>query len=115
MPEIRVHLLGGEVVPRQSALLGTAACKAVRFHAIQRAFMSAEAANRNGVWNSQSEVVDLQRAVLQRATRAVLCLDASKLKHTAPAYLASWAQFDLLITEQTAEQPTFARCKHLLV
>ena len=114
VPEIRVHLLGGEVLPRQSALLGGAACKAVRFHSIQRAFMSAEAANRTGVWNSQSEVVNLQRAVLAQTGWAALCLDSSKLRHTAPAFLAPWTEFNLFITDRTASRLTFAPCEHRL-
>lgn len=115
VPQIRVHILGGEVLPRQSALLGGAACKAVRFHSIQRAFMSAEAANRNGVWNSQSEVVNLQRTVLAQAAWTAMCLDSSKLRHTAPAFLAPWMEFDLFITDRTTRRFAFAPCEHLAV
>ena len=103
-PGTRVYLLGGELVPRQSALLGKAAHKALRLYSIDQAFLSAEAADANGVWNSHSELVSLQQKVLEHASRNVLCIDASKLRHTAPAFLAPWSRFDLIITDGSARK-----------
>ena len=100
----RVYLLGGELVPRQSALLGKAAQKALRLYPIDQAFLSAEAADAKGLWNSHSELVSLQQKMLAHAARTVLCLDASKLRHTAPAFLAPWSQFNLIITDGSAHQ-----------
>ncbi len=96
---IRVYLLGGELVPRQSTLLGKAAHQALRHYAIDQAFLSAESADETGAWNSHSELVGLQQRVLEQAGRNVLCLDASKLKHTAPAFLAPWSRFARVITD----------------
>ena len=101
---VRVHLLGGELVPRQSALLGKAAHKALRLYSIDQAFLSAEAADAAGVWNSHSELVSLQQKVLEHASSKVLCLDASKLKRHAPAFLAPWSRFDLVITDGTPRE-----------
>ena len=101
-PDLRVHLLGGELLPRQSVLLGAAARKALRFHAIDLAFISAEGADAAGVWNTQEEVAALQQTLLTQAARSILCLDASKIGRTAPAFLAPWDRFDRLITDAPA-------------
>lgn len=116
-PAMKICLLGGEILPRQAALLGGTARKAVRFYSIDQAFFSAEAADAAGVWNSQTELVNFQQTVLAHASRNVLCLDASKLGRTAPAFLAAWTDFDLLITNQSssARRTAFSSCEHLLV
>ena len=101
-PEMSVCLLGGELLARQSVLVGAVARKALRFHSIDQAFISAEGADPAGVWNSQAEVASLQQRVLAQASRSTLCLDASKFGHAAPAFLAAWAEFDLLITDAPA-------------
>ena len=112
----RVYLLGGELLPRQSALLGGPARKALRFYSIDQAFLGAEAADTAGVWNSQSELVSLQQKVLEEASCSVLCIDASKLKHTAPAFLAPWTGFNLVVTDATArDMKGLAMCDTLLV
>ncbi len=97
-PGLRVNLLGGELLARQSALLGSAARKAVRFHAIDQAFFSAEAADPSGVWNSQREVVRLQQRVMARARQNILCLDGGKLGQVAPSFLAPWSGFNLILS-----------------
>ena len=100
-PGVRVYLLGGELLPRQSVLLGGAAFDALRYYSIDQAFLSAEAADAAGVWNSQRELVALQQAVMQHAAASVLCIDASKLQRTAPAFLAPWSGFRLAVTDAT--------------
>lgn len=101
-PDMSVCLLGGELLARQSVLVGAVARKVLRFHAIEQAFLSAEGADVAGAWNSQEEVARLQQKVLSRAAESVLCLDASKLGVGAPAFLASWEKFSLLITDAPA-------------
>ena len=98
VPRMRVHLLGGELLPRQSVLIGEMARKALDFYRIDVAFMGSQAANAEGLWNSQEEVVTFQRQLLEAAGAAVFCMDDSKLDHTAPVFLAYWNEVDALIT-----------------
>ena len=98
VPRLRVHLLGGELLPRQSVLIGEMARKALEFYRIDVAFMGAQAADSLGLWNSQAEVVAFQRRLLEAAGAAVFCLDESKLDHQAPVFLADWKETDALIT-----------------
>ena len=96
---ISVHLLGGEVLPRQSTLLGRAARLALDHYKIDQAFLSAEGANEEGLWNSQQEVVELQKGLIAASRQTIVCLDASKLGRTAPAFLARWKQINVLVTD----------------
>ncbi len=115
-PDVTVCLLGGELLARQSVLVGAVARKALRFHVIDQAFISAEGADAAGVWNSQTEVSSLQQRVLAQVSEGILCLDASKLGRVAPAFLASWDQFDRLITDAPAARlRTLGTCRRELV
>ena len=101
VPRLRVHLLGGELLPRQSVLIGEMARKALAFYKIDVAFMGAQAADAGGLWNSQEEVVAFQRRLLEASDFAVFCLDDSKLNCTAPVFLTAWNGVDALITNAT--------------
>jgi len=97
-PRLRMHLLGGELLPRQSVLIGEMAGKALQFYKLDVAFMGAQAADARGLWNSQPEVVAFQRRLLETAAAAVFCLDDSKLGREAPVFLVEWSEVDALVT-----------------
>jgi len=101
---VSVHLLGGELLPRQSVLLGRAARMALEFYNIDVAFLGVEGANEQGLWNSQDEVVALQKRIIAEAREVVLCADETKLGKTGPVFLAHWKQIDKLITDATRER-----------
>ena len=63
------------------------------------AFLSAEAANGEGIWNSQASIVEQQLVAVRRSTRVVYCLDSSKIGSTAPFLLKKWEDVDLLLTD----------------
>ncbi|HEY5752409.1 MAG TPA: DeoR/GlpR family DNA-binding transcription regulator [Chthoniobacterales bacterium] len=96
---VTVFLTGGHFLNRQSILLGPEAGKALAFYTIDVAFLGAEAADKNGVWNSTEEVVHHQQIALKRARHHALCLDASKFGHTAPAFLKAWSGVETLVTD----------------
>lgn len=98
-----VHLIGGMLLQRQSALLGDKACRNVRTWKFDIAFLGAEGMNAGGIYNSQKDVVRFQRAVSDRANRVACCLDASKLGHETPEFLFSWTSVDLLLTDARLE------------
>ena len=94
-------LLGGQLLERQSVLLGQEAVKAVSSQNIDLAFLSAQAINQQGLWNSQSDVVKLQQAVIRKATHSCFCLDRSKLGRTAPEHLANWTTVRMVVSDLT--------------
>jgi DeoR/GlpR family transcriptional regulator of sugar metabolism len=100
---IGVYLLGGELLPRQSALVGRAARMALEFYNIDLAFLGAEGADGEGVWNSQAEVVEFQKRLIGGSRQIALCADAEKLGRRAPVFLARWKEIDLLLTDATPD------------
>lgn len=101
-PGLRLHLLGGELLPRQSVLAGEAAIHSLQLHQIDLAFISAEGFNRAGAWNSQKDVVAFQQALMRRSIKTVMCVDACKLGRTAPVFLCGWKSITTIITDATA-------------
>lgn len=97
-----VHLLGGQVLRRQSVLLGEAACRSAEQWKFDVAFVSAEGMTREGLWNTDASVVALQRAVASRARANIALLDASKLGRTASQFLTSWDTITGLLTDASA-------------
>lgn len=104
VPRLRLHLLGGALLPRQSVLIGEMAGKALQFYKIDVAFMGAQAADERGLWNSQAEVVAFQRRLLETAGMAVFCLDETKLGHQGPVFLAQWNEVETLVTNASRKR-----------
>lgn len=92
-------LLGGQLLERQSVLLGDEAVKAVAAQAIDIAFLGAQGMTARGLWNSQRDIIRFQQAVMKRATHTCFCLDRSKLGHKAPEYLTDWRSIPTLISD----------------
>lgn len=103
MDGISVHLLGGELLPRQSALLGPMARRVLPMWKFDLALLSAEGVNRVGIWNTEKEIVTHQRAVMRRARKNVFCVDAGKLGQKAAALLMAWNSTIYLLTDATSE------------
>lgn len=101
---IEVHVVGGRLLPRQAGLFGDETCRAVAGRHIDLAIMGCEGLDARGTWNSQKDVVRVQRAVLAVADKRCFALDASKLGKRAPVQLCPWEEVDLLVTDATASQ-----------
>lgn len=99
LPGAKTILLGGQLLERQSVLLGNEAVKAAALQQIDIAFLSAQGMNEQGLWNSQRDIIRLQQAVMKRAGRSCFCLDRTKLGHTAPEHLASWPKIETLVSD----------------
>ena len=104
IPDVQVFLVAGQLLHRQSTLLGETAQKSLEFWRFDTAFLSAEAMNPDGIWNSQAAIVDQQRVVLQLSTRGVFCIDGSKLGREAPHFLVPWDRVDALVTDVSTER-----------
>jgi len=92
-------LLGGQLLERQSVLLGKEAVEAAAGHEIDIAFLSAQGMNEQGLWNSQRDIIRLQLAVMKHSGRSCFCLDRSKLGRTAPEHLIAWPQVGTLLSD----------------
>jgi DeoR/GlpR family transcriptional regulator of sugar metabolism len=99
LPGAKTILLGGQLLERQSVLLGNEAVKAAAAQEIDLAFLGAQGMTAQGLWNSQRDIIRLQQAVMKRAGRSCFCLDRSKLGRTAPEHLVAWTKVGTLISD----------------
>lgn len=97
--EIQVFLLGGRFLQRQSVLLGDRACDTARKWKFDLAFMGSEGLDAAGVWNSQHDVVKLQKTVMERSDNVAFCLDRTKIGSRGPQFLSKWKPNYLLLTD----------------
>jgi DeoR/GlpR family transcriptional regulator of sugar metabolism len=104
IPGVQVFLVAGQLLHLQSTLIGETAQKSLEFWRYDVAFLSAEAMDERGLWNSQAAIVEQQRIVLQRSSRTVFCIDSSKLKRPAPHFLLPWEEVDVLLTDAKPEK-----------
>jgi len=104
IPDVQVFMVAGQLLHLQSTLLGETARKSLEFWKFDTAFLSAEAMNSEGIWNSQAAIVEQQKVVLQLSTRAVFCIDGSKLNRQAPHFLVPWDRVDALVTDVSSDK-----------
>ena len=104
IPGVQVFLVAGQLLARQSTLLGEAAVRSLQFWRFDVAFLSAEGMDAAGIWNSQAAIVAQQKVAIQRSARSIFCLDGSKLNRQAPDILLPWREVDVLLTEQPISQ-----------
>jgi len=105
---LEVFLTGGRMLARQSALLGEGVLSSIHEWHFDLAFLSAEGATSEGLWNSHPDIVAHQRAAVTRARRHIFLMDHSKIKHPAAEPLLSWHEVDTVLTDASS-----ARCRSL--
>ena len=104
VPEVRLHVLGGELLFRQSVLVGPAARSAFRLYRPDLAFLGAEGMDARGLWNSQEDVAAFQREVVRRSGCSFFCLDSGKIAHRAPVFLLGWKRCGGLLTDASLQR-----------
>ena len=98
-----VHLLGGCLLPHQLVVVGPGASLSLSSWGFDLAFLSAEAMDAEGLWNSQDDISDFQRHLCGRSEQAVFCLDETKLGRKAPSFVMAWNEVGRLITTAKVE------------
>ncbi len=96
---LQIYLLGGRFLARQSVLLGDTARRSLGHWHIDVAFLGAEGITAEGFWNSQEEIIRLQRAAARRSKCTVICADATKLGQRTPFFVLPWSSSVVLLTE----------------
>jgi len=96
---VELHVVGGEFLSRQAALMGSRAIKALGEWSFDAAFLSGEGMDAAGISNSHESVSAFQKSVLRHAKRVYFCLDASKLGRATPHRVADWSQLTALISD----------------
>jgi DeoR/GlpR family transcriptional regulator of sugar metabolism len=101
---VSLHIPGGDLVARQSLLIGERAVRALRDWKIDVSVLGAEGVTEAGFWNSAPEVVALQKAAIENSNKNFVLVTAEKMGHRTGALLASWEVGLRLITDATARQ-----------
>ena len=106
---VSLHIPGGDLVARQSLLIGERAVRALRDWKIDVSVLGAEGVTESGFWNSAPEVVALQKAAIANSKRSFVLVTAEKIGHRAGAQLATWSSGLELVTDATEKQLQSAR------
>jgi DeoR/GlpR family transcriptional regulator of sugar metabolism len=101
---VSVHVLGGDMVPRQSLLIGSHAVRAMQAWKFDLAVFGAEGVTRQGVWNSAPEVVALQRAAMAQSQQSFVLLTSEKLGRSTSSFLGPLGKNLRLFTDATPRQ-----------
>lgn len=86
-PQIELVMIGGYVYPKTGVALGPIAIEALSKIHVRRLFMSVGGITERGLFNSNSLLVETERAMLEAAEEVVVVTDSSKLGHSALAHL----------------------------
>ncbi|MCX7868046.1 DeoR/GlpR family DNA-binding transcription regulator [Limisphaera sp. VF-2] len=99
---VELVLSGGVLYPRLGVLVGPLAVETFsKIHA-DVAIMSAGGITLEGLTNSHSLLVDIQRAMIRAAARVIMCLDHTKFGRRSLALLCDLEPIDVVVTDSGA-------------
>lgn len=103
-PQVKLVVTGGVLHPRSYELVGSFAEEVIASVALSIAFVGANALDvRSGAATHDEREAVVNRLMAQRAERAVLVVDSSKLGRTAFASMGGPEVFDTVITDADAD------------
>jgi len=103
-----VFLTGGYLYPGSGLLVGPEAVESLRRYRAATAFLSVGGISEEGVSNNHHLVVEVERAMISRATRIVLLADHSKFGRHELVPECSWKEVDFLVTDRSPD-PVYGR------
>ena len=109
LADAEVHVPGGLYLGRQRMVAGPGAAKALRGWRFDLAFVGAEGADRDGLHNSQDDIVAVTHALLESSSRVILCLTRSKVGRGGPVRVAPSLDGFHLLTDATHAELRRAR------
>lgn len=102
---LEVFMTGGYLVPRSGLLAGPSAQRGlVQYHA-DLALLSATGVCADGVFNSTEDVVEAEQTMIDRAAKAILLADHTKLGRRAMCRVCDPGALDMLITDAGSATP----------
>jgi DeoR/GlpR family transcriptional regulator of sugar metabolism len=103
-----VILAGGVIYPRLGVLVGPMTVEAFSKMRADVAIMSAGGITLEGVTNSHTLLIDIQRAMLKAAQKIILCLDHTKFGRQSVSPLCGLDMVDTIVTDSRAPQELVA-------
>lgn len=99
---IEVVLSGGVIYPRLGVLVGPLAVQTFKQTHADVAIMSAGGITVEGLTNSHALLIDIQRAMIEAASKVIFCLDHTKFGRQSVAHLCGIDQIATIITDDAA-------------
>jgi DeoR/GlpR family transcriptional regulator of sugar metabolism len=106
---VRVHVVGGQLLPRQAILLGDAAIQSLARWDFDIAFLGAEGLTHEGVWNTTAGMVKLQKTIARRSLLIAFCMDRQKIGRSAQEFLFQLPPEATLLTDASPSELRRAR------
>jgi DeoR/GlpR family transcriptional regulator of sugar metabolism len=99
---VEVVLSGGVLYPRLGVLVGPLAVESFSKMHADVAIMSAGGITEEGLTNSHGLLIEIQKAMMQAASRVIFCLDHTKFGRKSMAFLCRVEEIDVLVTNEAA-------------
>jgi DeoR/GlpR family transcriptional regulator of sugar metabolism len=99
---VEVILAGGVIYPRLGVLVGPMTVEAFSKMRADVAIMSAGGITLEGVTNSHTLLIDIQRAMLKAAQKIIFCLDHTKFGRQSVSPLCGLDMVDTIVTDSHA-------------
>ncbi len=99
---IEVVVSGGVIYPRLGVMVGPLAVEAFQKIHADVAIMSGGGITLEGITNSHALLIDIQRAMLDAASKVIVCLDHTKFGRQSVAHLCGLDRIDTIVTDSAA-------------
>lgn len=96
---IELVQIGGYLYPKTGVALGPLAISALKQIHVRRLFMSVGGITAQGLYNSNTLLVETEREMLQAAEEVIVVSDSSKLGHAAIAHLCTLDRVHKLVVD----------------
>jgi DeoR/GlpR family transcriptional regulator of sugar metabolism len=103
-----VLVCGGMIYPRLGALIGPHATETLSRMRVDVAVLGASGLSEEGLYNSHTLLIDIQRAIISSAARVIFCVDHTKFNRRSTLLLTDFAPVDVVVTDQPPPQPILA-------
>lgn len=103
-PNAEVVVSGGVIYPRLGVLVGPLAVEAFSKAHANIAIMSASGLTAEGIFNSHSLLIDIQKAMIQSSDRVVFCLDHTKFDRRTLFFLTELKNIHCVVTDWLAPE-----------
>ena len=101
-PSTEVIVSGGIIYPRLGVLVGPLALETFSKTHADVAIMSGGGITADGVTNSHALLIDIQRAMIQGASRVIFCFDHTKMGRRSVAQVSDLSVIDFVVTDPAA-------------
>ncbi|MFM1564935.1 DeoR/GlpR family DNA-binding transcription regulator [Helcococcus ovis] len=104
LPKIKIILTGGEIKKPKSALTGEFALNNIINTQANKAILGANGFHiTEGITTANIDEVAINKAMIERANKVILCVDSSKLNHKSAFVSGDVRDVDILITNSDAD------------